>query len=60
MPSTPRLMIIDSDCPQKWWALHYLADQLILQQSAIDAAQKYLDLANARIRTGLGGANIFA
>ena len=21
MPSSPRLMIIDSDCPQKWWAL---------------------------------------
>jgi len=32
---------------------HYLAEQLPQQQAAIDAAQKYLDLANTRFRTGL-------
>ncbi len=31
----------------------YLAEQLIQQQTAIDAAQRYLDLANTRFRSGL-------
>jgi len=31
----------------------YLAEQLPQQQAAIDAAQRYLDLANTRFRTGL-------
>ena len=35
-------------------AQHYLAEQLPQQQAAIAAAQKYLDLANVRFRTGLG------
>ena len=34
-------------------AQHYLADQLTQQQVAINAAQKYLDLANVRFRTGI-------
>jgi NodT family efflux transporter outer membrane factor (OMF) lipoprotein len=34
-------------------AQHYLADQLEQQQAAIDAAQKYLDLANVRFRSGI-------
>jgi NodT family efflux transporter outer membrane factor (OMF) lipoprotein len=34
-------------------AQHYLADQLTQQQVAIDAAQKYLDLANVRFRSGI-------
>ena len=34
-------------------AQHYLADQLTQQQAAIDAAQKYLDLANVRFRSGI-------
>lgn len=34
-------------------AQHYLAEQLPQQQAAIDAAQRYLDLANTRFRTGL-------
>jgi outer membrane protein TolC len=34
-------------------AQHYLADQLKQQQVAIDAAQKYLDLANVRFRSGI-------
>jgi NodT family efflux transporter outer membrane factor (OMF) lipoprotein len=34
-------------------AQHYLADQLTQQQVAIDAAQKYLDLANLRFRSGI-------
>ena len=34
-------------------AQHYLADQLKQQQAAIDAAQKYLDLANVRFRSGI-------
>jgi outer membrane protein TolC len=34
-------------------AQHYLADQLTQQQVAIDAAQKYLNLANLRFRTGI-------
>jgi len=35
-------------------AQRYLAEQLPQQQAAIDAAQKYLDLANVRFRTGIG------
>jgi len=31
----------------------YLGEQLVQQQAAIDAAQKYLDLANTRFRAGL-------
>jgi NodT family efflux transporter outer membrane factor (OMF) lipoprotein len=31
----------------------YLAEQLVQQQSAIDAAQRYFDLANTRFRAGL-------
>jgi NodT family efflux transporter outer membrane factor (OMF) lipoprotein len=34
-------------------AQHYLADQLKQQQAAIDAAQKYLDLASMRFRSGI-------
>jgi len=34
-------------------AQHYLADQLTQQQVAIDAAQRYLDLANVRFRSGI-------
>jgi NodT family efflux transporter outer membrane factor (OMF) lipoprotein len=34
-------------------AQHYLTDQLTQQQVAIDAAQKYLKLANLRFRTGI-------
>jgi NodT family efflux transporter outer membrane factor (OMF) lipoprotein len=34
-------------------AQHYLADQLTQQQVAIGAAQKYLDLANVRFRSGI-------
>ena len=34
-------------------AQRYLAEQLPQQQGAVDAAQKYLDLANVRFRAGL-------
>ena len=32
---------------------HYLHDQLIQQQAAIDAAKKYLDIANVRYKAGI-------
>jgi len=39
--------------PASLAAQHYLADQLKQQQVAIDAAQRYLNLANLCFRTGI-------